>query len=231
MVLLQEVVDSSLARIRQSLGADYNFVIADNEYAYYCVILLSRRMHLIEKTLIDFEQTTMQRHLLSARVQFRPTPRAEPIPLTLHTSHLESGREFARLRVRQLQFCFQQMESSSSSVIFGGDLNLRSSDVEQAGGVPNLSVDLHEMLGARRECWFTWDARRNSNIRLPPQAAGGGGQYARARFDRLYYRPLPDNKIVLHPAFFGLVGLQKLRTCGRFPSDHWGIYTIFEIRQ
>ena len=52
--------------------------------------------------------------------------------------------------------------------------------------------------------------------------------YFRCRFDRIYMRhctPEPE----LKPVYFELIGLERLKTCRRFPSDHWGLLAHFNI--
>lgn len=51
--------------------------------------------------------------------------------LCLMTSHLESTRDHSKERMKQLQIVLNKMqeESESTTVIFGGDTNLRDSEV------------------------------------------------------------------------------------------------------
>lgn len=51
--------------------------------------------------------------------------------LCLMTSHLESTKDHSKERVKQLQIVLNKMqeESESTTVIFGGDTNLRDSEV------------------------------------------------------------------------------------------------------
>jgi tyrosyl-DNA phosphodiesterase 2 len=49
----------------------------------------------------------------------------------------------------------------------------------------------------------------------------------RARFDRLYFRG--TNPVQIKPIHFGLVGIEKVPGTQSFPSDHWGLETVFEI--
>ena len=53
----------------------------------------------------------------------------------------------------------------------------------------------------------------------------------RCRFDRLYYRgtKIDNEKVRLSPVYFELEGLEKLKSCGRFYSDHWAIQCYFDI--
>lgn len=89
------------------------------------------------------------------------------------------------------------------------------------GGLPTSLEDLWYACGKRPECEFTWDARRNTNISMP------SSYNARCRFDRVYIRHADKDPIV--PKHFGLIGLEKIPSCGRFPSDHWGLMIHFDI--
>lgn len=53
--------------------------------------------------------------------------------LCLMTSHLESTKDHSKERMKQLQIVFKEMqkESESTTVIFGGDTNLRDSEVNR----------------------------------------------------------------------------------------------------
>ena len=52
--------------------------------------------------------------------------------------------------------------------------------------------------------------------------------FFRCRFDRIYLRHCtPEPK--LKPVYFELIGLERLKTCRRFPSDHWGLLAHFDI--
>lgn len=53
--------------------------------------------------------------------------------LCLMTSHLESTKHHSKERIKQLQIVLNKMqkESESTTVIFGGDTNLRDSEVNR----------------------------------------------------------------------------------------------------
>lgn len=53
--------------------------------------------------------------------------------ICLMTSHLESTKNHSKERMKQLQIVLNkmQMESESNTVIFGGDTNLRDSEVNR----------------------------------------------------------------------------------------------------
>lgn len=55
------------------------------------------------------------------------------IELCLMTSHLESTKDHSKERIKQLQIVLNEMqkESESTTVIFGGDTNLRDSEVNR----------------------------------------------------------------------------------------------------
>lgn len=90
----------------------------------------------------------------------------------------------------------------------------------EIGGIPEGISDMWMATGRRPEAEFTWDMSRNDNLAWP------GKFKPRKRFDRLYLRnSKPDAK--LEPVYFELVGLERLTTCQRFPSDHWGLLTHF----
>jgi tyrosyl-DNA phosphodiesterase 2 len=93
--------------------------------------------------------------------------------------------------------------------------------------------------GSRKECEYTWDMTRNTNLevfipthlyqvvkRLTFQFPG---QFKpRCRFDRLYIRDATPLQCV--PEFFGLLGIERVPKTQLFPSDHWGLYVTFKIK-
>ena len=91
--------------------------------------------------------------------------------------------------------------------------NLQLADV---GGIPEKTFDLWESTGRRPEAQYTWDMTRNDNLSNWPKFK------PRCRFDRLYVRQTKSN---VKAVYFELVGLERLKSCGRFPSDHWGLLT------
>lgn len=95
--------------------------------------------------------------------------------------------------------------------------------------MPNKINDVWEATGSRKECLYTWDCMRNTNLKM------NGKFKPRYRFDRLYFRrpnsEKSDNPYTLMPVYFELEGLQKLKSCGRFCSDHWAIQSYCQIEQ
>lgn len=47
------------------------------------------------------------------------------------------------------------------------------------------------------------------------------------RFDRVYIRESQPSRLV--PTSFNLIGIEKVPGTQSFPSDHWGILTLFEM--
>lgn len=103
------------------------------------------------------------------------------------------------------------------------------------GGVPKGIYDVWESTGSRKECLYTWDCSRNCNLVMNSRFK------PKFRFDRLYVRQSKvidpntlrqvDNSCVhtLMPVYFELEGLEKLKTCGRFCSDHWAIQAYCQV--
>lgn len=113
-------------------------------------------------------------------------------------------------------------ENENSTVILAGDLNSRDTEVAKVG-IPSGIKDLWIALGQRKECQYTWDTMRNTNLEWP-------GQFKpRCRFDRVYFRPSTRKEI--KPEHFGLCGIEKVSGMQCFPSDHWGLYCIFDINK
>lgn len=80
--------------------------------------------------------------------------------MTLMTSHLESTKEHAEERQRQLKVCFKAMEQADpdTTVVFGGDLNLR--DTEVPSQLTRIFLN-----GAITSCTFITVSRSRGNTR------------------------------------------------------------------
>ncbi|CAB1350433.1 unnamed protein product [Coregonus sp. 'balchen'] len=141
--------------------------------------------------------------------------------LCVMTSHFESCKGQAEERMKQLRVVLKRMTDvpSNVTVLFGGDTNLRDTEVTKVGGLPSGVCDVWDQLGKQEHCRYTWDTKANSNKSVP--------YVSRCRFDRVYLRPAregPGSRMA--PDHMALVGLEKL-DCGRYTSDHWGIYCSF----
>ncbi|XP_040288826.1 tyrosyl-DNA phosphodiesterase 2 isoform X3 [Bufo bufo] len=97
--------------------------------------------------------------------------------------------------------------------------NLLVVNVDKIGGLPSTILDIWEFLGKPERCRYTWDTKLNNNLKA---------RYTcRLRFDRIFYRAAEDGSQVV-PQSLDLVGTEKL-DCGRFPSDHWGLFCDFDV--
>ncbi|KFQ21618.1 Tyrosyl-DNA phosphodiesterase 2, partial [Merops nubicus] len=214
VVFLQEVIPPHLGLLQMRAGS-YT-IIPGNVDGYFTAIMLKKsRVKLLKHEIIPFPTTSMMRNLLVVHVSI------SGIELCLMTSHLESTKNHSKERIKQLQIVLNKMqeESESTTVIFGGDTNLRDSEVAKLGKLPSSIMDIWEFLGKPPHCRYTWDTHSNSNLAVEYKC--------KMRFDRIYFRPAAGGGHVI-PRSMDLVGLEKL-DCGRFPSDHWGLLCNFDV--
>lgn len=160
-----------------------------------------------------FSASQMGRHYLKQPALFQ-----EKVKLTLMTSHLESMKDCAPERKRQLNEMFKEgtSQESESFVIFGGDFNVRDKEVDEVS-LPWRIDDMWEACGRNASTQYTWDTSANDNLQV--------NWNSKLRFDRIYFRN--DFNVSLVPSSFSLVGKERLAS-GVFPSDHWGIWCEFE---
>ncbi|NWH62028.1 TYDP2 phosphodiesterase, partial [Geococcyx californianus] len=214
VVFLQEVVPPYLFLL-QMRTSSYT-VIPGNVDGYFTAIMLKKsRVKLLKHEIIPFPTTAMMRNLLVVHVSISGNE------LCLMTSHLESTKNSSTERMKQLQIVLNkiQKESESTTVIFGGDTNLRDNEVKKLGDLPKNISDIWEFLGKPQHCRYTWDTHSNTNLNAEYKC--------KMRFDRIYFRPAADGGHII-PRSMDLIGLEKL-DCGRFPSDHWGLLCNFDV--
>ena len=113
------------------------------------------------------------------------------------------------------------MQRSNRISIFGGDLNLREEEIGR-DDLPEDGVDVWEDSGRQKDHQYTWDVSENDNLDWPYP------NRPKKRFDRVYLNP---DDGALQPKNFELVGKERLQRCGRFPSDHWGLWIEFQVRK
>lgn len=219
VIFLQEVIPSTYNTFKSQLGDKY--LMTDNKAEssndYFTVVLLKRATVYRESVQIQkFEETLMMRDLTLIEAKINDKK------LLLINTHLESTKDFAEVRMRQLSMAFDHIKQSdpSTTVIFAGDLNIRDKEVDKVG-LPDKTKDLWIATGQRKEVQYTWDMLRNVNKEF------GGKFKPRMRFDRVYFRP--SNKADIEPDHFGLVGIEKVPGHQIYPSDHWGIFCIFKM--
>ncbi|XP_020355508.1 tyrosyl-DNA phosphodiesterase 2 isoform X1 [Oncorhynchus kisutch] len=214
VVFLQELIEPYVQYLKKR-AVSYT-IIEGGEVGYFTGLMLKKsRVKLLNSDIISYPTTQMMRNLLVAQVTFRDQE------LCVMTSHFESCKGQAEERMKQLSVVLKRMREAPTNVtvLFGGDTNLRDAEVTKVGGLPGGVCDVWEQLGKQEHCRYTWDTKANSNKSVP--------YVSRCRFDRVYLRPAkegPGSRMT--PDHMALVGLEKL-DCGRYTSDHWGIYCSF----
>ncbi|XP_039977101.1 tyrosyl-DNA phosphodiesterase 2 isoform X1 [Xiphias gladius] len=213
VVFLQELIPPYVQYLKKR-AVSY-LIIEGGENHYFTGMMLKRsRVKLVESEIVTYPSTQMKRNLLLAQVDFKGQK------LCLMTSHLESCKGHAEERMKQLRVVMRRMSEAPDNVtvLFGGDTNLRDTEVAKVG-LPSSVCDVWEQLGKQEHCRYTWDTKTNNNKNIP--------FVSRCRFDRVYLRPATKDGVPrLAPDHMALVGLEKL-DCGRYTSDHWGIYCSF----
>ncbi|KAA8585837.1 hypothetical protein FQN60_007406 [Etheostoma spectabile] len=213
VVFLQELIPPYVQYLKKR-AVSY-LLIEGGEDGYFTGMMLKKsRVKFVESEIVTYPTTQMMRNLLVAQVTFKGQK------LCLMTSHLESCKGQAVERMKQLRVVMQRMRDAPDdvTVLFGGDTNLRDTEVAKVG-LPSSVCDVWERLGKQEHCRYTWDTKANNNKTVP--------YVSRCRFDRVYLRPATKDGVQhLAPDHMALVGLEKL-DCGRFTSDHWGIYCSF----
>ncbi|XP_074061798.1 tyrosyl-DNA phosphodiesterase 2 [Macrotis lagotis] len=214
VVFLQEVIPPYYSYLKKR-ATSYT-IISGNEDGYFTVVMLKKsRVKLISHDIIPFPTTQMMRNLLCVHVTICGNE------LCLLNSHFESTRNHARERINQLKTVLKKMQEvpESITVIFGGDTNLRDHEVSKSGGLPEKIMDVWEFLGKPEHCRYTWDTQANTNLAIKATC--------KLRFDRIFFRPAANSCHIV-PRNLDLIGLEKLE-CGRFPSDHWGLFCGFDV--
>ena len=167
---------------------------------------------------VPFESSVMGRHYLIHPIKFADAK------IVVITSHLESLAEHAAERKKQFSEILEYMkrQNDNFNVIFGGDTNLRDTEVAAVGGLPSGILDAWESCGSALTTKYTWNMAENDNneraYQKPPKL----------RFDRLFVRPAKQEKAI-KPRTFTLIGKERLRGCKRFASDHWGIWLELRV--
>lgn len=213
VVFLQELIPPYVQYLKKR-AVSY-LMIEGGEEGYFTGMLLKKsRVKFVESEIVAYPTTQMMRNLLVAQVIVNSQK------LCLMTSHFESCKGHAAERMKQLHVVMQRMSEAPDdvTVVFGGDTNLRDAEVTKVG-LPATVCDVWERLGKQEHCRYTWDTKANNNKTVP--------YVSRCRFDRIYFRSATKDGVPrLAPDHMALVGLEKL-DCGRYTSDHWGIYCTF----
>ena len=222
LVFLQEIVSNTQAILVQKLGHVYSLSVNPAPPAhYYPVILINHKCGDIvvngKLTVFEFPGSSMGRHLLQMNITFHG------VSLQIITTHLESMKDYAAERKRQLKICFDEVVKHTRRgkiCIFGGDLNVRDHELKNL--IPERTVDVWQACGSALEEKFTWDMTVNNNL------SWEGRFKPKLRFDRLYFTP--HDMDTARPVKFELIGKDRVADCERYPSDHWGLWAEFSVR-
>jgi len=218
IVFLQEVIAETFSYIEQKLP-DYHCIAAAQDNYFVATLLRKGRVYCDKIKVIDFPGTRMYRSILAVKAH------CGTVNMDLLNTHLESTKEHAEERQRQLKQCLDICKNrpQGSVVLLGGDLNARDKEVTAVGGLPDGVRDVWQICGSRKEVEFTWDMQRNSNLEW------AGKFKPKCRFDRVYLKDSQPSKVKAKT--FGLIGLQRITGAQSFPSDHWGISIELALSQ
>lgn len=244
-------VEASSDTVLQPTTSTYTFHIGDTwaDDLPYFPLLLTRsglfRDASVDTTAVLFPASRMHRGYICTSGELTECG----LRVAFLTSHLESLKESTKFRQAQLFRIFdRQRELVEKGVItiFGGDTNLREAEVpasevvktvaaekkRQEGweapakrrrvGAKEKLVDAWLAAGAEANEKFTWDTFRNDNLQFDAEFK------PRARYDRVFML-WPKDMDVQVPSL-KLVGKERLPSCGKFISDHWGVCVDLLLR-
>jgi endonuclease/exonuclease/phosphatase family metal-dependent hydrolase len=243
---------SVLAGFRARLSATHELHVSEKWVAAcpYFIAMFVRRGLLLsdevsEVALHDFPGSRMMRGyvLVSGVVAVGKGAARRKGKVCFVTSHLESERSGAEQRKAQLAAVVALMRRNAENgvaTIFGGDTNLRETEVpagmvaktpeaekrerEGHGAAAREKAKLGDAFvqaGAPSEEKYTWDMLVNDNLDM-----SGLDFKPRSRYDRLFVFGPAD----VFPVCTGwkLIGKGRLE-CGVFCSDHWGIVADLRV--
>ncbi|CDW53716.1 5' tyrosyl DNA phosphodiesterase [Trichuris trichiura] len=238
-VFLQEVVEENLVILREKLSSEYDELPRETSCNYFTKTFLHRNSANCDSSqVIPFEGSCMGRDMMVAQVTLFGKAHC-----CLVNAHLESGRQYSKVRKEQLSTAFSLMRAADSGVniLFGGDLNLRDHEVKahcdsspaefskvqifKIQTLPEGIVDLWKANGSPSGEKYTWDSTKNDNI--ASKGIAGRSYRPRCRFDRIYMKHSTPR--LLTPTEFKLVGKRVIRSCLCYPSDHFGILCCFQL--
>ncbi|MES1905134.1 MAG: Tyrosyl-DNA phosphodiesterase 2 [Paramarteilia canceri] len=224
VIHLQEVTETFLELFRSSNLALLYLVVEPeicDRTTYFVCTLYSKDIELITIQYICYEKSVMGRGMLICNFQLN-----NEINLLSLNTHLESTSQYSGERIAQLAKAIKNISSVSFSNVdmafIAGDLNLREKEVVQN---KNLFLDLNDSWvesGKDASTQFTWDTKLNHNSMLNNKSFK-----IRMRMDRIYFKIRDKSQIVQKS--FNLCGKIFLKASQLFPSDHFGIFSVFKI--
>jgi len=176
------------------------------------------------------------------------------------TSHLESLKMGTQQRILQFGQVLKQLEDAAdhdTTAVFGGDTNLRETEVPKesvaktaaeekkrnrdippippapikkkariakAAKPMNKVGDAWIMAGTPAEEKFTWDTLKNDNLDM-----SAAKFRPRSRYDRVFLMANQAN--FPDVVQYRLLGTDRLKSCGKFISDHFGVLVDIDVLQ
>lgn len=213
----------------------------DVELPYFAILLTKSdlfKKESVEVTATRFLASRMHRGVVCASGQLKTSG----LRTAFITSHLESLKESSDIRKDQLLQIFDQQRAFVEDgviTVFAGDTNLREAEVSAAEVVKTVAAEKKRQLDGQAQkkkrrvaikdklvdAWlaagadpsekFTWDTARNDNLQFE------GDFKPKSRYDRVFLL-WPKTSDVQVPSL-KLVGKDRLPSCGKFISDHWGV--------
>jgi endonuclease/exonuclease/phosphatase family metal-dependent hydrolase len=197
------VTQELLAELLAAPWIRAGYQISERHVFGYSVALLSR---LPIRRLATLElPTEMGRRLLVAQLA---------CGLTIATVHLESTREEARARARQLQL-IQPALARHADVVLVGDMNFAPGAPLETAALDPALVDVWPVLHPE-DPGYTVDAEINT------MRAEFDNEAARKRIDRMFLRSAR-----WRPRSIERIGVAPIDGDGTFTSDHFGLEATF----
>lgn len=207
VIALQEVTRDLLAALLDASWVRAAYQVSTLDIDGYDVVILARlpirRMARIELP------TAMGRRLILAELA---------CGLTVATVHLESTREEAAARARQLGIIQPALAQRYEDVVLVGDMNFQPGDPAETAALDPAFVDVWPALRPG-DPGYTVDTDVNT-MRVQVNS-----KPARKRIDRVFARGPHWRATSIE-----LVGTQPIDAAGTFASDHFGLEAVFTAR-
>ena len=248
IVFLQEVVPSTAELFRDAFNTSYTIIPGDEDEDHFTFSFFRKStVNVISHKLEEYGQEDNSqgqsgpyRNMVIANVKINGVTinvlnthlDGDPVIDFLNWKAKSASDDQTRMQKnRILQFeeinNFVSSCPSKEPVIIAGDFNMSEEELEDSGGLPPDLIDAWIATGRKKECEFTWDMTRNSNLQI-----NFGFSVPRCRFARILLRDSEPSKVT--PVLFNLIGTERIKSTknapekkGIFPSDHWGILCIF----
>jgi len=206
VIALQEVTQGLLEALRAAPWVRDEYQVSESAVWSYDVVLLSR-LPIRRMARLDLP-TEMGRRLIVAELASG---------LAVATVHLESTREEAKARARQLGIIQPALAGRYDDVVLVGDMNFEPGDPLENAALDPTFVDVWPTLRPG-EPGYTVDTDLNT-MRLHDRR-----RPAHKRIDRMFARSRRWRARSIE-----LVGTRPIDSAGTFASDHFGLETSFAI--